>query len=193
MTSRVVAVVLAAGSGRRFGRPKAAVHFEGEPLARRAARAALAACDAVVVVTGPEGEAVARTLADLPVTVAPNREHASGMASSIRVGVRAARALDPPADAVLILPCDLPRVGAPALSRLVRAHRDEGAALVASAFDATVGPPALFAGPHLDSLLTLEGDRGARATLEAGGAALRRIPCPEAALDVDRPEDLERI
>jgi molybdenum cofactor cytidylyltransferase len=192
--SPVVAVVLAAGEGRRMGRPKATLVLAGETLVHRAARVALeAGCDAVVVVVGADAAASARALADLPVHVAPNPEHRSGLASSIRTGVRAAAGLEPRAHAVLVLPCDLPRVGASALAGLLRAHRERGADLVASAFDGVVGPPALFAGPHRDALLGLEGDRGARSLLEAAGPALHRVPCPEAALDLDTEADLRRL
>lgn len=189
---RVAAVVLAAGAGRRMGRPKATLRVHGEALAHRAARVALeAGCDAVVVVTGADAPAAARAVADLPVHVAPNPDFARGLSTSIRAGVRAARALDPAPDAVLLLPCDLPRMGPDALARLLRAWRDEGAQLVASAFAGVVGPPALFAGAHVDALLHLEGDRGARPLLDAAGPAVRRIPLPEAAHDLDTPEQLE--
>jgi molybdenum cofactor cytidylyltransferase len=59
----VGAVVLAAGSSSRMGRPKQTLQFRGESLLRRAVLAALGAgCSPVIVVTGAYGELSRREL-----------------------------------------------------------------------------------------------------------------------------------
>ena len=70
---RVVAIVLAAGSSTRLGRPKQAIVIDGETLLQRAERIARSVADEVIVVTeelNPDAE--------------------EGIASSIRTGVRIA-------------------------------------------------------------------------------------------------------
>ena len=53
------AVVLAAGGSSRLGRPKQLLSFRGQTLVRRAVRAATEAqCDPIIVVIGPDGEAI---------------------------------------------------------------------------------------------------------------------------------------
>ena len=85
----IPALVLAAGSGRRMGGPKALLAFEGETLLQRTIRVAEAAgCAPVIAVVGEwdPGPLTGR------VTVIPNLEAAEGMASSIRAGIAALNA-----------------------------------------------------------------------------------------------------
>ena len=75
-----VGIVLAAGGGTRFGRPKAGVELDGEPLAARAARALReGGCDRVAVVLGPEQVAV-----DGVDAIVVNADWAEGLGSSLR-------------------------------------------------------------------------------------------------------------
>ena len=67
---QVVAIVLAAGSARRFGGEKVTAPILGVPVVRRAVLALTGACDRVLVVAAPRNsEEVRRALADLPVEV----------------------------------------------------------------------------------------------------------------------------
>ena len=77
-------LVLAAGSGTRYGQPKAPVVIDGERLVDRAARLLReAGCDPVVVVLGA-------WVGDVPdAEVALNADWAEGMGSSLRVGLTA--------------------------------------------------------------------------------------------------------
>ena len=86
-----VAVLLAAGAGTRLGRgPKALLPHRGGTLVEHATAVLLAGgCDAVVVVLGAEAERVrsGSRLDDPRVRVVDNPGWATGMASSLRVGV----------------------------------------------------------------------------------------------------------
>src|SRR4051812_30585187 len=81
MSERIAGVVLAAGGSSRLGRPRQLLTVGGEPLVRRAAVQALAACDEVLVVVGAVAEQVAHALAGLPLRVVLNRAWADGMGS----------------------------------------------------------------------------------------------------------------
>lgn len=191
--ARVAAVVLAAGASSRLGRPKQLVEYLGEPLVRRAARAATEiGASPVVVVLGAHADLVAPALDGLAgLTVVPNAAWRSGLASSLAAGVRAA--LDDLAvDAVLVSLADQPLVDAGALRRLVAAY--PGAhGVVASAYGDALGVPALFARAHADALLALSGDAGAGAWLRARRAQVTAVPMDAAALDVDTPDDVARL
>ena len=88
---RVDAIVLAAGRSSRMGGPnKLMALFEGRPLVRLTAETARASrAGEVVVVTGHQDERVAAALAGLDVRLAHNRDYQSGLASSLKTGVRA--------------------------------------------------------------------------------------------------------
>lgn len=190
----VAAVVLAAGGSTRLGRPKQLVRIDGEPLVRRAARAALAAgCRPVLVVLGAEETAVGGAVADLPVRRVTNPRWTDGVGASIACGVRAVtggRAAGRPAGCI-VLPCDQPRLTAGVLTALIERFAAGGAAAVACGYGGTVGPPVLFAPATFDRLSALTGDRGAKRVLR-GCAAVAVVDFPGGDLDVDTDEDLRR-
>jgi molybdenum cofactor cytidylyltransferase len=192
-------VILAAGGSRRLGRPKQLVQHGHESLLRRAvglATAALQDASAVVVVTGAYRDAVAASLTDLAVAprLVDNPHWERGIGSSLRVGVQAALALAPRDEppAVLLMLCDQPLLTTAHLVRLIAAVR-VGARLAASSYGGTVGVPAAFAPALLGELLALEPDQGAKVLLQRHAALVHAVSCPEGALDVDTPEDVERL
>lgn len=100
--SRVAGLLLAAGQGARLGRPKALLEHQGERLVDRGVRLLEeGGCHPVVVVLGAATPQVRRA-----VTV-QNPDWASGMGSSLRVGLAAVPA---EAEAVVIALVDQPFV-----------------------------------------------------------------------------------
>lgn len=184
-----VAVVLAAGASRRLGQPKQALRRDGESLLHRAARLAMAtAAQRVLVVLGARSDALAPSIADLPVECLDNDGWEEGLASSLRIAARALADFDGP---VLVLGCDQPALEAGHLQALL-----EGAASVASGCAATehgdaLGIPAVIAAAVWREAEHLRGDRGF-------GAALKRLPvetvwrlrAAELRHDLDTPADL---
>jgi CTP:molybdopterin cytidylyltransferase MocA len=184
-------VVLAAGASSRLGTPKQLIDFRGEPLVRRAARAALeAGASPVVVVLGAEAARIAPALAGLTdVSTVVNAQWERGLASSLAAGIREVQRLLPRCDAVLITTADQPLVGYVALRALLDTFAGE-ARLVAAEYSGTTGVPAVIGSEHFDAMLALEGDAGAGRWLRTQLDAVRRVPVPEAAVDIDTAEDI---
>ena len=186
---KLIAVVLAAGSSQRFGRPKQLEPVDGIPMVRKACAAAAAARpEAVVLVAGHEAARIHNASGARFLII--NEHHASGLGSSLAA---AARALKESADALLVCLADQPLIPPQHFAALRDAWRGEGDALVATEFAATIGPPVLIGRDHFHALTALEGDRGAKRFLEAAGDGLRTIRCEAAAVDIDRPEDLDGL
>jgi molybdenum cofactor cytidylyltransferase len=176
-------VVLAAGASVRLGRPKQLLEWRGETLVHRAARLAWeTGLGPVRVVTGAHADAVARAVADLPVSPVHNPEAAEGLASSIRAGLEG---LDTD---VLLLTCDQPLLTVEHLRALAETQRVTGAPVVASGYDGIVGVPALFHATLLPELRALRGDQGARAVLRKH--PVQTVPLAEGGLDVDTEADV---
>lgn len=187
--ARLIAVILAAGSSRRFGDVKQLVAIDGLPMVRRAVISAGAAgADALVLVAGRDAAAVHHA-ADAAFLIV-NEHYEDGMGTSIAI---AARTLGPVADALMFCLADQPGIPAQHYAALARAWDGSGGAVIATAFDKSVGPPVLFGRAHFDRLAALDGDVGARALLREAGDSLATIRCDEAAIDIDRPADLERL
>jgi molybdenum cofactor cytidylyltransferase len=177
-----------------MGSPKQLLRLGGESLVRRAVMTALAShCSPVFVVIGAEADSVTREISDLPVERVENVHWAEGIGSSIRAGIIAAAATQPPPDAVLVTLADQPAVTATLLNQLVAAGETAPAGLVACEYAGTIGAPALFACRHFDALRRLSGDRGGKALLAAHRNTVVLVPFAPAVIDVDTPDDYRRL
>jgi molybdenum cofactor cytidylyltransferase len=185
VTGPTAAVILAAGSGRRMGGPKALLRLGGETLLRRMVRVALeAGCAPVLAVVGDWDPG----LDDLAVQVLVNAGAAEGMASSLRLGIAT---LPEETEAALILTVDQPAVDAALLNSLLALAAKDPDRPTVCAYADTLGIPAVVPRRLFAELESLHGEQGAKPILLREGAAT--LPFPEGAFDLDTPEDVERL
>ncbi len=186
----VAGLVLAAGAGSRFGRPKALVALDGELLVARAVQMLIAAgCTPVIAVLGAGADEVRATV-DLPHVVV-NPDWAQGMGSSLRCGL-AALAADGDAEAVVIALADQPLVGTESVDRLAAAWRAGAVAAVAT-YGGQQRNPVLLARSVWPSVSSgLMGDRGAGPWLRAHPDLVTLVACDDTGspYDIDTPADL---
>lgn len=185
---RVAGLLLAAGAGRRFGRPKALVSHGGVLWVDRAAGVLRdAGCAPVVVVLGASASSVRARAALDGCVVVDNPGWATGMGSSLRAGLAALAGSD--VAAVVVLPVDTPGVTAAAVERF-RALAAPSA-LARASYDGAPGHPVLIGSDHWPGVsASAGGDAGARDYLRAHSAL--DVPCEDIAdgADVDHPSDL---
>ena len=188
-------MLLAAGQGSRFGRPKALVKLDGQTLAERGIGMLRAGgADPVLIVTGaaqvglgPEYQA--RTVR--------NDDWRTGMGSSLRAALRALADPDagPDVGAAVVALADQPLVGAEAVSRLIAAYQ-AGASVAVAAYDGRPRNPVLLAREHWPEVIAMAtGDQGARAFLRARPDLVTLVECGDTGRpdDIDTPADLEHI
>jgi CTP:molybdopterin cytidylyltransferase MocA len=193
--SAVAGVLLAAGEGSRFGRPKALIELDGQTLAERGVTLLrTGGADPVLIVTGaarldlgPEHQA--RTVY--------NEQWRTGMGSSLRAALRALTELEaaPDVGAVVVALADQPLVGAAAVARLIAAYQ-AGACVAVAAYAGRPRNPVLLAREHWPEVIaTATGDQGARAFLRARPELVTLVECGDTgrADDIDTPADLEHI
>ena len=182
-------IILAAGASTRLGQPKQLLPFRGRSLLRHAAETALASvCRPVVVVLGAGAEQLRSELTALPVTVTLNPAWAEGMASSIRAGLGTVTSEAHEPDSVVIMLCDQPALTAKHLSSLLTVWREQPHRAVGSAYANIVGVPAVLPRSWFEHILTVQGDRGARARLREDPEVIW-IDAPELAQDIDTAQD----
>jgi CTP:molybdopterin cytidylyltransferase MocA len=200
----VAGVLLAAGEGSRFGRPKALVEFDGLTLAQRGVDLLRAGgADPILVVTGAVPVQLSGTH---PVD---NPDWRTGMGSSLRAALQAlAGGQDEPAQlggnvaavlggnvgAVVVALADQPLVGAEAVARLIAAYR-AGATVAVAAYDGRPRNPVLLAREHWPEVIAMAaGDQGARAFLRARPDLVTLVECADTGRpdDIDTPADLAR-
>jgi CTP:molybdopterin cytidylyltransferase MocA len=218
----VAGVLLAAGEGSRFGRPKALVELNGQTLAERGVNLLRAGgAHPILVVTGAAPVELDGTHSVY------NPAWRTGMGSSLRAALQALSAAsdvgasdvgptdeadigaDPgPTDeadigtdpgrhvgAVIVALADQPLVGAEAVARLIAAYRD-GASVAVAAYDGQARNPVLLAREHwAEVIATATGDQGARTFLRTRPDLVTLVECGDTGRpdDIDTPADLARI
>lgn len=185
---KIVGLLLAAGSAKRFGSDKLLHPLQhGVPIAVQAARHLKSQIQRVVAVVRPESDDLAGLLRaeGCEVVVCPNADEGMGM--SLAYAVRAAG----PADAYLIALADMPFVRPTSIAAL-RDALAGGARIAAPYFRTRRGHPVGISGEFQNELEALGGDEGARKVLAAHDADVVKVPVgdPGVIRDIDQPGDL---
>ncbi len=189
--SDVTALVLAAGSARRFGANKLLQTLGDEALLRHSLLAANEAfAGRVTLVTGEDADRVANAAFDLADRVVFNPDYAAGIGTSIAAGARACCGVS---DALVVMLADQPLITAGHLRALVTQWDGKPERIVASGYAGTLGPPALFGRDYFDALGSLTGDRGAKAVIEANAQSVVTLAFEPASIDIDSPADLAAV
>jgi len=184
----IVGILLAAGSGSRFGSDKL-LHplADGTPLALAAARRLRPACDRVLVVVRPGSDALAGLLAAEGFERVVSPASIRGMGHSLAAGVSAAA----DAGGWIIALADMPFI-APASYDCVATALRGGGSIVIPEYHGRRGHPVGFAGQWGEPLARLTGDEGARRIVAACPEAVMRceVDDPGIVRDVDHMADL---
>jgi molybdenum cofactor cytidylyltransferase len=194
MGAHVVGILLAAGRGRRFDplgqrnkllQPLA--QAGGAPVAVASARKLLAVLDTVIAVVPPDDGGLEALLAGAgcELTVCPDAD--SGMAASLVHALRASLKYKP--DAWLVALGDMPWVEPDTLRRLADALAG-GATIAAPVMHGRRGNPVGFGRVHLEALLALSGDQGARRLLQTCPVTEVEVTDPGIFRDIDTLTDL---
>ncbi|MEP7061285.1 MAG: nucleotidyltransferase family protein [Betaproteobacteria bacterium] len=213
---RIVGVLLAAGSGSRFGGDKLlhpiaqrphpdllprADEDPGEgvspsqprspsgnvPMGVIACRHLVDALPDTIAVVRSTDVALGALLRSAGARVIECADAASGMGHSLACAINASR----DADGWVVALADMPWLQMATIAALANALRD-GAPMVAPACGGRRGNPVGFSSAYADALANLQGDRGARDVVERAGAALRLIEVDDAGVlrDIDRAADI---
>jgi molybdenum cofactor cytidylyltransferase len=191
---RVAAIVLAAGRSTRMGAEnKLLADLGGEPMVRGVVEAALASkARPVLVVTGHMAAEVAAALAGLHVEPVANPDYATGLASSLKAGLRA---VPEACRGALILLGDMPGIAPEHVDRLVDAFAAAPDAIVVPVHEGQQGNPVLWPRRYFPELLQLGGDAGARRLIAVHREDVREVELGTNGIfaDIDTPEELARI
>lgn len=186
--AKVLALMLAAGRGTRFGSDKRlALLPDGRSLLVASVERAQQVFAEVYVLLRNADDAQALGL-PAACRIIRCTDADQGMGHSLAAGMRALVGQD--ADAIAVLLGDMPWISADSLRQLVTQAAAER--IVYPVHDGQRGHPVLFGREFWPQFQNLRGDEGARALLQANASACHGIVLqdPGVLRDVDRPEAL---
>lgn len=187
MALNVGAVLLASGSGRRFGSNKLLCPVEEVPLIGRAMDALPAPLFARAAVCSPYPEilALAEERGYLPLD---NPGAQEGISASIRLGLSVLTDMD----GVLFAVCDQPFLKTQSILALLEAFRQSPRSICALSWAGQRGNPVLFPAELFPELSALTGDTGGGRVIRAHPDRLLLVEAagPEELWDVDARGDL---
>lgn len=191
--SPIYAVILAAGSSSRLGRPKQLLSLGGRPvLAHTLDNALAASLDGVIVVLGHAAHAIQAQIDFGAARIAVNDRYAEGQSTSLHAGIAA---LPPDTAAALFILGDQPLIGPVVHDALLDAYRRTAAPIVQPSYDGQRGNPVLIARCLFPELLAVTGDQGARNVIRAHAAEVVAVPIPGTTPtdDLDTEDDYQRL
>jgi molybdenum cofactor cytidylyltransferase len=183
-------VVLAAGFSVRLGQPKALATVRGKNLLTRTLRILAPFSTTKILVIVPPAAARYRIgISARSVIFAPNRQRASGLASSVRLGIRRSRYCS----AVLLLPVDLVHLRKADIGRLIARWRSARRHVAARHIGSSAGAPLVLPRWLYPKTANRTGDTGLRDLIRSlPASALSLVHMPSAEFDIDTPDDLDR-
>lgn len=189
----LAAVILAAGQSARMGRFKPLLPLgKGTIIGRVVDLFQQGGISDIRVVVGHRAEDLKPLVGRLGAEAILNKKHLDGMFSSVLTGVAG---LPIETRAFFILPVDIPLVRPATLERMLEAHRRRPDHIIHPCFQANRGHPPLIPTKYIPDIIASTGEGGLRAVLDRlrPSAVNLEVPDEHILLDLDRPEDYERI
>jgi molybdenum cofactor cytidylyltransferase len=190
----VAGIILAAGAATRMGQLKQLLPFRGSTFIEHTlAQAIHAEFHPIIAAVGAQSDAVRKALAGCDVLIVENSRWQSGMGSSLAAGIRHLESLKADSDAAAILLSDQPLVTADHLKQMASLLLQSSAAVIAARYRETLGVPAIFKRCLFPQLISLPPEAGARALLRDSKEDVICFDLPEAAIDIDTPDDFAAL
>ena len=146
----------------------------------------------IIVVLGFAADAIRREIDAQNVRLVINEGYQQGMGTSLKAGLSA---VDPQAEAAIVVLADQPFVRPATLDRLITEHRECKAQIVIPTYRGFRGNPVLLDRSVFPEIMTLKGDMGCRAIFGNHLEGIVKVPVDDVGtlLDIDRQSDFEAL
>ncbi len=189
----ISAVLLAAGESRRMGQFKQLLQLGEKNFVEHCVENLLASrVDEIIIVTGHRESEVRAAVATRAVRFVHNSDYRTGMASSIKCGVRA---VPYNSKACLISLVDQPQIPPSVIDQLIDVYENARPRIIIPTFDGKGGHPIILDLSLKQEILEMDQSVGLRQVISAHSSEIARVEVfsHDVVEDCDLPEDYERI
>ncbi len=184
----ISAVILAAGSSFRMGRPKALLTYHSISFVQHIAGISEeAGAGEVVIVLGADAEVIGKELGWFRGILAVNKGWTKGQLGSIICGLDA---ISKNADGAMVWPVDHPAVSALAIKDLIQAAAINAGKIIVPVYGKRRGHPVIFPSVLFGEIRKAPADVGARFVVGAHSRDVVEVRTlePGVVLNIDTPE-----
>jgi molybdenum cofactor cytidylyltransferase len=190
----IAAIILAAGSSSRMGRPKALLPYAGTTfLGRILDLYSGSGVGKIVVVLWKDDEALRAEIPAGDATAVFNLRPEGGQISSLVAGIAAVESLRP--SAIVVHPVDHPAVAAATVRGIVSSALVHPGRIVVPVCAGRRGHPVVFPSSCFRELQTVPPGQGARTVTRANSSMVLEMETEDEGIlkDIDTPEEYARL
>lgn len=186
----ISAILLAAGKSARFGSDKLTHHLDDKMMIEHCLAYLQDITDELYVVVNTKDSQLKKILAKTRINLVECPDAHLGMSATIKCGISATSH----ADGWIITLADMPYIQASTIQK-IHHSLSSGKDIVAPYYKGRRGNPVGFSKHHLDALLKLTGDKGARDLLKSQIDKIFKIDVddPGILIDIDTKDELNNI
>ncbi|MGM0620522.1 MAG: nucleotidyltransferase family protein [Bacteroidota bacterium] len=184
-------IVLAAGSSTRMKKQKLLLPFKGKTIIETVIDSIVPALHTnIVVVLGANHNEISTEISKFQVKLVKNRNHLSGMLSSVICGIGS---LPESSKAVLVYLGDQPQIKTDVTFKVVDAYNKSGKGIVIPVYKGKRGHPVLIDMKYRTEIMQLDPQKGLRQLMEKFRTDVHEEECgkPEILRDIDTPDDYD--
>jgi molybdenum cofactor cytidylyltransferase len=182
-------IVLSAGSSTRMKKQKLLLPFKRKTIIKTVIDNIVPALQKnIVVVLGANRNEISKEISKFQVKLVENRNHLSGMFSSVICGIGS---IPESSKAVLVYLGDQPQIETDVTFKVVDAYKKSGKGIVIPVYKGKRGHPVLIDMKYRTEIKKLDPEKGLRQLMEKFRADIHEIECgkPEILRDIDTPQD----
>jgi CTP:molybdopterin cytidylyltransferase MocA len=186
--TKIAAIVLAAGSGKRIGGAKALLPFGNSTfLGRILANLRQAEIERIIVVVSPGIRNDVDQFTD-GIKMVVNDLQDADMWSSLQLGIRQVKGVD----GCLIIPVDHPFVDASTYSKLIESFAEQVSCIIVPEYQGQKGHPVILPFSWAQSLPELNPEGGLRTAIRESNQTVTRIQVDDSGIlrNINEPADL---
>lgn len=192
--AEIPVLLLAAGGSSRMGQPKQLLPWGNQTLIEHQIEILQDTGNPINVVIGSNSDLVIPVIEKYPVNILVNTNWASGMGSSISLGINQIIQKFPNAKGVLITLLDQPFITTAFFKKMLDAYQPSSQQILVSHSDSGwTGVPVLFDSSYFNELTELRNDEGAKKIIKRHEENLILVEAGELLEDMDTPETYQQL